>query len=150
VLNDQDPDSTYNTRFPDNIDPGSSMALGADEMMYLTTGRGQRFYDVSVSRFTGGGEQARTVQGGRAEAQAVTVRGGVEVEYQLPAAARVRATLRDVLGRLVSAVDAGNQGAGMHRLGWNSGPDGRKLCAGAYFVLLDMGREQARLKAVVE
>jgi hypothetical protein len=47
-------------------------------------------------------------------------------------------------------LDAGEQNAGMHRLGWNSSPDGRKLSAGAYFVLLDMGNEQARLKVVVE
>jgi hypothetical protein len=80
----------------------------------------------------------------------VTVRNGVEVEYRLPAAARVRATLHDALGRRVGTLDAGNQNAGMHRLGWNSSPDGRKLSAGAYFVRLDMGREQARLKAVVE
>jgi hypothetical protein len=41
------------------------------------------------------------------------------------------------------------QQAGTHRLSWNRDGDGRKLSAGAYFVLLDMGAEQARLKAVV-
>jgi hypothetical protein len=60
---------------------------------------------------------------------------GVLVEYELTAPARVRAKLHDAVG--------------MHRLSWNRDGDGRKLSAGAYFVLLDMGAEQARLKAVV-
>jgi len=149
ALDDDDTSDIYNTHFPDDIDPGSSMALGANDMMYLTTGSGQRFYGVSVSRF-GGGEQARTVPGGRGKAQAVTVREGVEVEYQLPAAAHVRATLRDVVGRRIGFLDAGELKAGTHRLSFNRDNEGRRLSTGAYFVLLDMGREQARLKAVVE
>jgi len=32
---------------------------------------------------------------------------------------------------------------------WDRDAEGRKLSAGAYFVLLDMGKEIARLKAVV-
>lgn len=149
VLDDDDTADIYNTHFPDDIDAGSSMAIGADDMMYLTTGTGRRFYGVSISRFPGG-QQARVVQGGRAKARAVKVRDGVVVEYQLPTAAHVRASLHDALGRMVDLLDAGRQNAGMHRLGWNSSPDGRKLSAGAYFVLLDMGNEQARLKVVVE
>jgi len=149
LLDDDDTADIYNTHFPDDIDAGSSMAIGADDMMYLTTGTGRRFYGVSISRFPGG-QQGRVVPGGRAKAQAVTVRNGVEVEYQLPAAAHVRATLHDALGRRVGMLDAGRQNAGVHRLGWNSSPEGRKLSAGAYFVLLDMGTEQARLKAVVK
>jgi hypothetical protein len=47
-------------------------------------------------------------------------------------------------------LDAGEQKAGMHRLSWNHDQQGRKLSAGAYFVLLDMGTEQARLSAVLE
>ena len=43
-----------------------------------------------------------------------------------------------------------SQQPGTHRLSWNQDRGGRKLASGAYFVLLDMGREQARLKAVVE
>jgi hypothetical protein len=148
-LDDDDTSDFYNTHFRDDIDAGSSMAIGADDMMYLTTGTGRRFYGVSISRFPGG-QQARVVPSGRPKAQAVTVRDGVEVEYQLPAAAHVRASLHDALGRRVGTLDAGKQNPGMHRLGWNSSPEGRKLSAGAYFVLLDMGKEQARLKAVVE
>jgi hypothetical protein len=73
----------------------------------------------------------------------------VEVEYQLPASARVRAALYDALGRQVGFLDAGKQKSGAHRLNWNHDAEGRRLSAGAYFVLLDMGTEQARLKAVV-
>ncbi len=149
VINDDDPDSTYDTHFPDDLEPGSSMALGANDMMYLTTGHAHKFYGVSVSRFPGG-QQARVVQGGRARAQVITVRDGVEVQYQLPAAAHVRASLHDALGRRVGTLDAGKQSAGMHRLVWSGNQEGRKLSAGAYFVLLDMGKETARLKAVVE
>jgi len=43
----------------------------------------------------------------------------------------------------------GSQQPGTHRLGWNQDRGGRKLAAGAYFVLLEIGAEQARLKAVV-
>ena len=64
------------------------------------------------------------------------------------ASARVRATLHDAVGRLVGALDAGQQQAGVHRLSWKSDV-GQKLRAGAYFLLLDMGREQARLKTVL-
>ena len=41
------------------------------------------------------------------------------------------------------------QQPGTHRLSWTSDGNGLKLSPGAYFVLLDMGKEQARLKAVV-
>jgi hypothetical protein len=73
----------------------------------------------------------------------------VEVEYQLPASARVHATLHDAVGRLVGVLDAGQQQAGVHRLSWKCDGGNQKLRAGAYFLLLDMGREQARLKAVL-
>jgi hypothetical protein len=74
---------------------------------------------------------------------------GVLVEYQLPAAARVRATLHDAVGRRIGTQDAGEQKAGLHQLSWNRDQEGRRLSAGTYFVHLDMGTEQARLKAVV-
>jgi hypothetical protein len=47
-------------------------------------------------------------------------------------------------------LDAGEQKPGSHRLSWNQDSEGRKLSAGAYFVLLDMSTEQIRLKAVVK
>ena len=36
-----------------------------------------------------------------------------------------------------------------YNLEWNRANDGRSLSTGAYFVLIDMGKETARLKAVV-
>ena len=63
--------------------------------------------------------------------------------------ARVRAFLHDAVGRRVSMFDVGEQKAGMHRLSWNCDQEGRKLNAGAYFVLLDMGVEKATLKAII-
>jgi len=85
-----------------------------------------------------------------AKAHAITGHGGIEVEYQLPAAARVRATVHDAVGRQLGVLDVGSQQPGTHRLSWDQDHGGRKLASGAYFVLLDMGKEQARLKAVVE
>jgi hypothetical protein len=84
-----------------------------------------------------------------AGAQVVSRYDDVSVEYQLPASARVRATLHDAVGRQVGALDAGEQQAGTHRLSWRCDSRGRKLSPGAYFVLLDMGKVQVRLKAVV-
>ena len=61
----------------------------------------------------------------------------------------MRATLHDAVGRLVGVADAGNQQSGTHRLSWNHTQEGRRLGAGAYFVLLDMGSGQVRLKSVL-
>ena len=41
------------------------------------------------------------------------------------------------------------QQPGTHRLSWSHDREGRKLASGAYFVLLDMGVEKTRLKAVI-
>ena len=38
----------------------------------------------------------------------------------------------------------------MRRMIWNPGQEGRRLSAGAYFVLLDTGTEHTGLKAVVK
>jgi DNA-binding beta-propeller fold protein YncE len=74
---------------------------------------------------------------------------GVLIEYQLPVSGHVRATLHDALGRRIGVLAAGEQKAGTHRLSWNRDQEGRRLSAGTYFVILDTGPEQARLKAVV-
>jgi hypothetical protein len=42
-----------------------------------------------------------------------------------------------------------DQQPGTHRLGWTHDNEGRRLSAGTYFVLLEAGTEQARLKVVV-
>jgi len=85
----------------------------------------------------------------REGAQVIASCDGVKVEYQLPAAARVRATLHDAVGRQVGVLDIGVQEPGTHRLNWSRNGEGSRLSAGAYFVLLDMGSGQVRLKSIV-
>jgi len=56
---------------------------------------------------------------------------------------------KDAAGRQVGVLDAGIQQSGTHRLIWSHSQEGRRLSAGAYFVLLDMGSGQVRLKSIV-
>ncbi len=110
--------------------------------------------DIYVLRDTGyagiaEGKPNGIVPSARAKARVVFASDGVAVEYHLPAATRVRATLHDAVGRRIGVLDAGERKAGLHQLSWNRDQAGRRLSAGAYFVHLDMGKEQARLKAVV-
>jgi hypothetical protein len=80
----------------------------------------------------------------------ITRSDGISVEYQLRAPCHVRATLRDVTGRLVGTFDAGEQQSGTHRLDLSNDCQGQRLASGAYFVHLDLGSEQAKLKAVIQ
>jgi hypothetical protein len=57
--------------------------------------------------------------------------------------------LHDAVGRQVGTLDVGEQKPGSHRLSWSTDFQGQKLRAGAYFVLLEIGTEEARLKAIV-
>jgi hypothetical protein len=61
----------------------------------------------------------------------------------------VTATVYDAVGGQLAVLFAGVQPAGVHRLHWDAGTPDRRTSSGAHFVLLDMGTEQARLKAVV-
>jgi hypothetical protein len=139
--------------FPQPLGPGASFVIGLPPYAYLTTGNNTHyFYGIEpkhVHPRRGRGPQAGDTRAGSVRAQVIARYDGVEVEYQLPTSARVRATLHDAAGRQVGVLDAGEEQPGTHRLSWDQGCDGRKLSAGAYFVLLDMGTEQARLKAVV-
>jgi len=108
-----------------------------------------RIIPKHVKPHKGGGSQAGDTRAGSVRAQVIATNDDIEVEYQLPVAAHVRATLHDAVGRQVGVLDAGEQAPGMHRMHWDRDAEGRKLSAGAYFVLLDMGKEIARLKAVV-
>ncbi|MGD8394771.1 MAG: YCF48-related protein [Candidatus Eiseniibacteriota bacterium] len=59
------------------------------------------------------------------------------IEYELPRAARVEASIVDVTGRCRRSVDLGTQMAGAHRLRWDGrGADGTGLPAGVYLVRL--------------
>ena len=155
------PDSAFED-FPRTLGPGATFVMGPSVWCYLTTGAPyvggdptNYFYAIDPERIKRrkhkdrGGSQAGDVQAGSRRAQAVASNHGIEVEYQLPAAACVRAALHDALGRQVGVLDAGSQQPGTHRLSWDQGRGGRKLAAGAYFVLLDMGSEKSTLKAVI-
>ena len=152
-------DSAAFEEFPRTLGPGATFVMGPDPWCYLTTGAPyvggdptNYFYAIDPERMKRkhrGGSQAGDVHAGSRRAQVITSNRGIEVEYQLPAAACVRATLHDALGRQVGVLDVGSQQPGMHRLSWSGDSQGRKLSAGAYFVLLDMGAEQATLKAVI-
>ncbi len=144
--------------FPQPLGPGASFVCGLRPYSYLIAGEQggyptHDFYAIDPKHIKhphGGGSQSGDTRAGSTRAQVITSHDGIEVEYQLPAAAHVRATLHDAVGRQVGALDAGVQKPGIQRVCWNEDREGRKLSAGAYFVTLDMGKVQARLKAVVK
>jgi len=139
--------------FPQWLGPGASMAWGPNDLNYLIVGQDQGgnarndFYSVDPPLYDGG--LASAARPGDVRSHVISRFNDIEAEYQLPASACVRATLHDAVGRQVGALDFGEQTAGTHRLGWSRDSQGRKLNAGTYFVLLDMGTERARLKAIV-
>jgi hypothetical protein len=145
---------------PDPIGPGAGFVMGPAPFCYLTPGaryvthRGTKlFYAIDPEhrkhKKHTGGAQSGEVYAGSMRAQVIASNNGVTVEYQLPAATRVRATLHDAIGRQVGVLDIGAQESGTHRLSWSQVRGGRGLASGAYFVLLDMGAEKATLKAVI-
>ena len=140
---------------PQSLGPGASLAYSIESgtpYLYLIVGEDEYdprndFYRQELP--TSGGGQGRVSRLGAARAFAITGSGTVEVQYQLPATAHVHAALHDAVGRQVGMLDAGEQKPGAHMLSWEQDGQGRRLSAGVYFVLLDMGAEQATLKAVV-
>jgi hypothetical protein len=149
------PDPYYHSHFPTSLGPGASMAYGTNNNQYLIVGEDgegnprNNFYWVDPPSAIMDGSQTGAARAGGARTQVIARYDAVEVEYQLPASARVRATLHDAVGRQVGYLDAGEQKPGVHRLVWDRDSEGRRLSAGAYFVLLDTGTEQSRLKAMV-
>lgn len=141
-------DPLWYSHFPEHLGSEASMAAGTEHMDYLVVGD-HHFYKLEPPPESRDGGQAGVTRNGKANAHVIANCNGIEVAYQLPASAHVRAMLHDAVGRRVGMLDVGGQKAGTHRLCWNRDHEGRKLSAGAYFVLLDMGKEQARLKAVV-
>jgi hypothetical protein len=142
-------DPLWNAPFPEHLGAEASMVAGTNHMNYLVVGQ-NNFYRLEPPPESRGGGQAGMIQSGKAKAHVVSGIDGVEVEYQLSVAARVRATVYDAVGRQVSMLDAGEQKAGTHRLSLNRDREGRKLSAGAYFVMLETGSERAGLKAAVK
>jgi hypothetical protein len=148
-------DSYYISRFPTRLGAGASMVYGTDNDLYLITGLDNggnprnNFYRLQPLGLLMDGSQTSVQRNGASRAHVISRYDDVQIQYQLPVSAHVRATLHDAVGRLVGALDAGQQQAGVHRLSWKCGGSGLKLGPGAYFVLLDMGKEQAKLKAVL-
>jgi hypothetical protein len=146
--------TTYHSAFPRWLGPGASMVCGTYPYMYLIVGQDASgtprhyFYSIDPSACEGS-QGVGVTRANSMHAHVISRYNDVEVEYQLCTAACVRATLHDAVGRQVTVLDAGEQKPGSHRLSWDRDSQGRKLSAGAYFVLLDMGEEQAKLKAVV-
>jgi hypothetical protein len=148
-------DSLHNSRFPTQLGAGASVVYGTNKNLYLITGLDNgcnptdNFYRLQPPGSLMDGSQASTSRVDVARAHVISHHDNIEVEYQLPVSAHVRATLRDAVGRQVSVHNLGEQTPGTHRLGWTRDSEGRRLSAGTYFVLLDLGDEHARLKAVV-
>jgi len=148
-------DSYYSARFPTRLGAGASMVYGTNKNVYLIVGLDSGgdprndFYRLQPPGLLMDGSQTGAPRHEVSRAYVVSRYDDVQVEYQLSKSANVRATLHDAVGRLVGVLDAGPQQAGVHRLSWTRDTEGRRPSAGAYFILLDMGKEQARLKAVL-
>jgi hypothetical protein len=148
-------DSLCSSRFPTQLNAGASMVYGTDNNLYLITGLenggspGDGFYRLQPPGSIMDGSQASASRVEVARAHVISRYDGVQVEYELPVQAHVRATLHDAIGRQVGVFDVGEQTPGTHRLGWTRYNEDRSLSAGTYFVLLDIGAGQLRLKAVV-
>ena len=141
----------YSSPYPENINYNASMVFGEHHVLYLTTNN--EFFRVDPPPddilMTAEGEMASGSCVQKTQAHVVTRRCGFGVEYQLSKTAHVRAMLHDAVGRQVGTLDVGEQKPGSHRLCWNTDGQGRKLSAGAYFVLLEIGTEEVSLKAIV-
>jgi hypothetical protein len=148
-------DSLHNSRFPARLGAGASLVYGTNRNLYLICGQDygsnptSDFYRLQPPGSVMDGSQSGATRTEVARARVISRYDDVQIEYQLPVSAHVHATLHDAVGRLLGALDAGEQTPGTHRLGWTRDIEGRRLSAGTYFVLLDMGTQQARLKAVV-
>jgi hypothetical protein len=147
----------YAGEFPQSLGPGASLAYSVESgvhYLYLIVGQDGNgdprndFYRQELPGFEGGG-QAVSTHPASAPARLITGPDRVTVEYQLSAPAEVKATVFDAVGRQMGVLFSGPQPAGIHQLCWVIKASDRRTSPGAYFVLLDTGTEQARLKAVV-
>ena len=148
------PDPVYDSPYLEDITTSASMVFGEPVWLYLETGdRGFFRFDPpsddTILKWIAEGKMSSGTGAVRTQARVITRSCGFGVEYQLSKTAHVRAVLHDAVGRQVGTLDVGEQSPGSHRLSWSTDADGRKLSAGAYFVLLETGTERARLKAIV-
>jgi hypothetical protein len=71
--------------------------------------------------------------------------GGVDVEFELPRAARVSLRVFDIGGREIATLDRGDHPAGRDRLRW----DTRGIASGLYFCELIAGADRAVRRLLV-
>jgi hypothetical protein len=144
---------------PQSLGAGASLAYSIESgspYLYLIVGQDEYgdprndFYRQELPTYGRSGGQAHSTRSTSLTARPLSASEGITVEYQLSISGRVIASVFDAIGRQISMVDAGSQQPGTHRLGWTHDSEGRRLSAGTYFVLLDMGSEKATLKAVVK
>jgi hypothetical protein len=74
----------------------------------------------------------------------------ITLEIELPVQGRLRATILDVLGRIVARIANAPFEAGDHRLAWDTkGLDGRACAAGVYFCCVEFAGRTVTKKFVV-
>jgi hypothetical protein len=79
------------------------------------------------------------------------LRDAVELEYHLESPGWVDVAVFDPCGRRIKTLASERQMPRRHTLKWNrTDRYGTKVARGAYFILLNIGNEQVRLKAVVK
>ncbi|MEO0069198.1 MAG: DUF4962 domain-containing protein [candidate division WOR-3 bacterium] len=145
---------------PEPLGPGASIASGKYfskpfyHYIYLIVGEEPQngtprnhFWRLAVSAIDEKQEHNQ-VSGSQAKGSSSArthLRFGADgvVEYLLEVPANVKVAVYDALGRQVAILYSGNQTAGVHRLKWTP------QTSGAYFILFDTGKEQAKLKVVV-
>jgi uncharacterized repeat protein (TIGR02543 family) len=76
-------------------------------------------------------------------------RGAVRIDYSLPAEARVRLTVLDVSGRVISNPVEGTRAAGAHSESWDGRTAGRPAPEGIYFLRLSAGAHTAFRRVVL-
>jgi hypothetical protein len=148
------PDPVYDSPYPENITFNASMVFGQPAWAYLETGSCGFFRfdppsDDTIQKWIAEGKMSGGTSAVRTQARVITRNRGFGIEYQLNRTARVRAVLHDAIGRQIGMLNVGEQGPGSYRLSWSADGNGRKLSPGAYFVLLEIGTERAKLKAIV-
>lgn len=142
---------------PEALGPGASIAAGRIYLrpiyryIYLISGEEpdgrprSHFWRIAGPEFEGDrGFSSQSKSGQTMFHTRVNIStGSVVLEYFLGLPANVKAAVYDALGRQVKVLYAAAQSAGAHRLKWNP-----KVPA-AYFIVLNTGKEQAKLKVVV-
>ena len=132
---------------PIEVAPGGSVSVAVSYLpnhpisstatLYVTSANDTELVSAPVV-LRGSGTGTATVGGAGSpafelrEIAPVPCRGTARIGFSVPAAARVRLSILDVQGRVVSLLADGRYGPGRHELPWHCG--GRDVPAGLYFV----------------